>query len=486
MLIVFGIHDGIEGDLGQAFFWSRSSCCGQMGSQASLGHRYDSRWPNTAINYNQDSANHTTILACEVPLLKKSAPYWSHSEWCRNYDYVKYFTTQLWAKRQAYMTMVSLFFLPIGAGIADKKGRKPMFLFQQLMGTKSIICNYLATRHWFIRHDQTAIILYASGIFSGLASGAGPTGQAFMVDLIPVHLRTQGFSILALFGVPSGIVVFAIGYYLLALEWVDYGLFWIICLVTYVFCMVCYILFIPESLPDDLRKPLVWTDFLPFAYYWDAVRLAARRPLLIGLLPCITLGGWAAASGAITATQLLLTHLKFTAAQLLIPGFVGLLMAIPGNIMGAMVIPRIGYWPAIFGGYILSNIFALLGNIWPIYFMNKYDCFSPGNSTAVPPIPAGCPDEMWIPKWGGVLLMGSVFGTLCGCLTGPATSAMISMQVRQNEQATMSAVFSVTGGLSGMYGALWWTNHFLNENATGYEIVKYGFVAQGIGTISVG
>jgi hypothetical protein len=210
--IVMGIHGGIDGEVGMPFFYSRTSCCGESGTPKSLPSHFDVHWPDTFNNYH---LNVSKIKACDVPVLKRDDPSWSHSVYCPNFAYVRSFTTKLNAGRSSYLTLTSLFFMPIGAGIADKRGRKPIFFFGHLLGIKSIVCNLLSSLPWFVRHDPDAYLLYASALLSGMASGSGPTFMAMMVDLIPTDMREQGFPILGLFGIPGQLLVTAIGYPLL-------------------------------------------------------------------------------------------------------------------------------------------------------------------------------------------------------------------------------------------------------------------------------
>ena len=73
------------------------------------------------------------MRACEVPLLSPDDPQWSHSKYCPNWGYVRKFVTKLNAGRAMSLTGTALFFLPIGAGLADKAGRKPVFAAGHLL-----------------------------------------------------------------------------------------------------------------------------------------------------------------------------------------------------------------------------------------------------------------------------------------------------------------------------------------------------------------
>jgi hypothetical protein len=46
-----------------------------------------------------------------------------------------------------------LFFMPIGAGLADKIGRKPIFFFGFMMGMKGLLCNLIDSTEYMIHRD---------------------------------------------------------------------------------------------------------------------------------------------------------------------------------------------------------------------------------------------------------------------------------------------------------------------------------------------
>ena len=179
---VLGLHGSIDGDLGGPFFYSRTSCCGESGTAKELPAKFDVRFPKTFTDYH---LNVSFIKACDVPLLSPDDSAWSHSDFCPNFAYVRSFTQKLNAGRHAYLTMTSLFFMPIGAGLGDKIGRKPIIFFSHLLSLKSLTCNLLSSLPWFIHHDPRAYLLYASGFLSGMSSGSGPTSMGMSAPPTP-------------------------------------------------------------------------------------------------------------------------------------------------------------------------------------------------------------------------------------------------------------------------------------------------------------
>ena len=207
---------------------TRTSCCGQSGTPSELPSHFDIKYPKTCTDYHicPPNVTHLTIKACDVPLLSPDDSSWSHSAYCPSWDYVKTFTQKLGANRAALLSTTSLVFMPIGAGLADRRGRKAIFFFGHLLSMKSLLCNLLSSLPFFIHLDPNAYLLYASSILSSLNSGSGPTSMAMMVDLIPGDMREQGFPILALFHIPGGLIAFGIGYPLLKMHLSHYTIFW--------------------------------------------------------------------------------------------------------------------------------------------------------------------------------------------------------------------------------------------------------------------
>ena len=49
----------------------------------------------------------------------------------------------------------------------------------------------------------------------------------------------------------------------------------------------------PESMPDKMKTPISAKDFFPLTYYYTAVRIVLKYPLLIGVLPSIAINSFA-------------------------------------------------------------------------------------------------------------------------------------------------------------------------------------------------
>ena len=44
----------------------------------------------------------------------------------------------------------------------------------------------------------------------------------------------------------------------------------------------------------------------------------------------------------------------------------------PGNLLAAVVMPRIGVWNCLFVGYSVSTVIGFISYIWPIWYMNQH------------------------------------------------------------------------------------------------------------------
>ena len=325
-----------------------------------------------------------------------------------------------------------------------------------------------------------------------MASGGGPTVMAMLVDIIPSDMRAQGFPILSLFGIPSGLVLFVLGYWLLSLNLTHYTIFWLISLGSDFICGVVLLIFLPETMPDKLRQPLDYTDLNPFKYYWRSIKIICKYKLLIGIVPCIVISSFAGTGmGSVVGNQLWMGPLKFKLKEGLIPGLLGMIVGIPANIIGAIFIPRVGVWPSIFAGNGVSFVLGILGSVWPIWWMNHYHCWE-GTACGTGewdvlahmwhPV-SHPPDHLWIAKWGGIIIT-TVLGTFAGAFSGPATTAMISMQVKQEEQASVQAAFGLIGGVSAM-GAPWiFTHYFFDTTARGWRVIRFAFAGYSLYAIS--
>ena len=127
------------------------------------------------------------------------------------------------------------------------------------------------------------------------------------------------------------------------------------------------------------------------------MKIILKYPLLTGILPSLCVNSFASRGmGSVASNQLwmgprtmrmlsrficrasglanleavsTLVAVKFKQEETLIPHLIRMGIDIPANLLGAYVIPRIGVWKAIFGGYFFHVILGLLSDMWPIWLM---------------------------------------------------------------------------------------------------------------------
>ena len=127
------------------------------------------------------------------------------------------------------------------------------------------------------------------------------------------------------------------------------------------------------------------------------MKIILKYPLLTGILPSLCVNSFASRGmGSVASNQLwmgprtmlmlsrlicrasglanleavsTLIAVKFKQEETLIPHLIRMGIDIPANLLGAYVIPRIGVWKAIFGGYFFHVILGLLSDMWPIWLM---------------------------------------------------------------------------------------------------------------------
>lgn len=182
------IQGNVNGELSNPFFYSRTSCCGNSGTPTTLGTEFDVVRPETLDVYGLDV---DVIAACDLPYLPSNDERWSYSVHCPNPEYVRFYSQRIWAWRNSLINIVALAVLPVGAGLSDTYGRKPVLVFDNALTFLGLCANLCASLTFFIVNDPTAITLYVSGVLNALASASGPVGFAMLVDIVPYNMREQ-------------------------------------------------------------------------------------------------------------------------------------------------------------------------------------------------------------------------------------------------------------------------------------------------------
>ena len=151
----------------------------------------------------------------------------------------------------------------------------------------------------------------------------------------------------------------------------------------------CFFVFLlnllPETMPKIQRADFKWNNLNPFLYYWRAIRLIFRYPIMIGICLMVFTVNFGLAALDIAYNQLLLGVLQYNTASVLLISLAGYPTAIIGNGLAALAIPRYGAWKCWFIGMFFVTFGFVLYGLWTVYFVENY------------------PDRMWIARLGPIL-----------------------------------------------------------------------------------
>eukprot|EP01045_Picozoa_sp_COSAG04_P029585 COSAG04_NODE_4900_length_1833_cov_1.789504_2_plen_152_part_00 len=137
---------------------------------------------NESVGTPTYPGNCSRMNGCDLPMIDPAHPQWSHSRHCTSFKYVQEYHQQLWAWRNSIMGappswcfppllieardvtagIIAMVVLPVGAGLSDSFGRKPILVFGALMTFKSLCANLVSSTAWGIREDPEAYILCES------------------------------------------------------------------------------------------------------------------------------------------------------------------------------------------------------------------------------------------------------------------------------------------------------------------------------------
>jgi len=318
-------------------------------------------------------------------------------------SYVGWFGT-IWALMQFFSS-------PIMGALSDRFGRRPVLLISAFgLGIDYIIMALAPNLIW----------LFVGRILAGVTAASFSTASAYIADVTPPEKRSAAYGIYgATFGL-GFILGPALGGYLGDIDlrlpfWVSAGL---------TLLNACYgLLFLPESLPRELRKPFRWSRANPLG----SLMLLKSVP---GLLPmAISLFTYQLAHSVFSSVFVLYTDKRF----LWTPGQVGQALAIVGIlnfiVQGALIRPLMG----ILG----ERWMVFIGLIGGILGFTAY----------------GVVDT-------GPLFMAS---TVIFCTMGffsAAIQGLMSKRMDPSMQGQLSGANSSLNGIAGMIGPLLFTSVF--------------------------
>jgi len=294
--------------------------------------------------------------------------------------------------------------MPIVGGLSDRFGRRPVMLLS-LFG--------LAIDYFIMGFAPTVAFLFLGRIIAGAFGATFTTANAYIADISPPETRAQNFGLVgASFGI--GFMLGPVVGGLIGSEFGPRAPFvaaGIISLLNVVYGLI----FLPETLVVDKRRPFSWKRSNPFGSIKSLGRIKGAKSLIFVLF----LLGIAHTVYPTTFTFSTQEGLGWTSGDVgLSLGAFGIASMIVQGGLIRIIIPKIGlFWAAVIG--IISAIIA--------YTM------------------MGSADKGW------VIYAAGPFAAFAG-LYGPALTNMMSSRVSESEQGELQGAIGAAQGLALMIG----------------------------------
>jgi len=307
-----------------------------------------------------------------------------------------------------WLTFVFAFFqficMPIVGGLSDRFGRRPVMLLS-LFG--------LAIDYFIMGFAPTVAFLFIGRIIAGAFGATFTTANAYIADISPPETRAQNFGLVgATFGIG-----FMLGPVIGGLIGSEFGprapfiAAGIISLLNVVYGLI----FLPETLAIEKRRPFSWKRSNPFGSIKSLGRIKGVKSLIFILF----LLGTAHTVYPTTYTFSTQEGLGWTSGDVgLSLGAFGIASMIVQGGLIRIIIPKIGlFWAGMIG--IISAIIA--------YTM------------------MGSADKGWI------IYAAGPFAAFAG-LYGPSLTNMMSSRISESEQGELQGAIGAAQGLAMMIG----------------------------------
>ncbi len=351
----------------------------------------------------------------------------------------------------AYAVAMFLF-SPFMGALSDAWGRKPVLLIAQAgLGIDYLIMAFAPNLWW----------LAAARFVAGMLGATMSTANAYMADISSPEERSKNFGrIGAAFGI-GFIAGPLIGGLLGA---IDIRLPFLFAAGLIAANIVFGIFALPESLPQQNRKPLREATINPLL----AIARLTRFPALYPLLAALFLTN--IAQRGLEAIWVLYTEFRFgwtvrDAGFSL--AFVGLMFVIVQGFLVGPVVKRFGEWRTVTAGFLTSTIalacYGIATQGWMVYPLIAIHVL--GNALAGPALNAICSKTVPANEQG--LLQGTLSSiNSVAVIIGPFAASMVLAAVTVN-----SPVINLPGAWF-MIGALLFATGFLLANAKRRNLVK--------------
>jgi DHA1 family tetracycline resistance protein-like MFS transporter len=222
---------------------------------------------------------------------------------------------------------VQFFSAPILGGLSDRFGRRPVLLYAVgSFGVDYLIMGFAPTVGW----------LFLGRVVSGISGASYTPAYACVADLAPPEKRAQSFGLIsAAFGI-GFILGPALGGLLSHLG--VRAPFFAAAILSFA-NLVYGLVVLPESLPQERRRPFDWRRANPFGTLFHVGRQRAIRTVLVALFL------WMVANQVMPSVWSFYTKLKFGWSEAMIGASLaaaGIVMTMSQALLIRRLIPRIG------------------------------------------------------------------------------------------------------------------------------------------------
>lgn len=294
-------------------------------------------------------------------------------------------------------------FAPIVGGLSDKYGRRPIILIS-LFG--------FAIDYLFLSIAPTILWLFVGRIFAGITGASFTTASAYIADISSPENRAKNFGMIgAAFGlgfVIGPVIGGLLGQYGSRVPFIAAG---VLCLLNFLYGFFI----LPESLKVENRRDFDWKRANPIG----AFKSLKRYPSLIKLVLVLFLVY--VASKAVEGNWSFFTIYKFGWNEKMVGislGVVGILVSIVQGGLIRVINPKLGQNKSIYLGLSLYTIgmflFAFASQSWMMFAILIPYCL--------------------------------------GGIAGPAVQAMISSNVKPNEQGEISGTLTSIMSVAAIIG----------------------------------
>eukprot|EP01047_Picozoa_sp_COSAG01_P025862 COSAG01_NODE_1648_length_9629_cov_9.733998_4_plen_290_part_00 len=238
--LLLSMHRDIDWQLVPPYFYTRVACCGDGGGPmldevvSYAGHEVELRVTPATCQCDLEAtfgradfthllangSSSPSIAACRVPKLQRDHAMWSHSEYCRNFQYVQMEGTTV---QVSWTAQIQLWYIPMMACFgkaSDIYGRRFVYLWTTVFTVILFVTFTLDAR---FRLGDWAV--YSTAPFMSSYYMHDVVAWSMAVDLLPLPLdQAKLFPLLApvLDGTVAQVLGDVLAFYLLQLHLVDY------------------------------------------------------------------------------------------------------------------------------------------------------------------------------------------------------------------------------------------------------------------------